>query len=151
MTSRLLACLLTCVLLSASAVAQDVQRVYLGQDGATFEEVRLETLESERLESSVDAINSMNLAERGASIAGALLRALRSQNDLPLDYSPAEEMHAYLRHPDTGPSNATHLLQRAGNLYDGATSIRNSRYDLVVDPFKMQCRLRINIGRLMSK
>ena len=151
MTSRLLACLLTCLLLAAPASAQDLRRASLDRGEATLEEVRLEALESERIESPVDAIAGMNLAERGASIAAAVLRALRSQNDLPLNYSPAEHMHAYLRHPDAGPASAMHLIQRAGNLYDGATSIRSSRYDLMVDPFKMQCRLRIKLSRLMSK
>jgi hypothetical protein len=121
------------------------------EGAATLDEARLERVESRRVGTAIDAINSMNLAERGASIAAAVLRALRSQNDLPLDYSPAEAMHAYLRHPDAAPPEAIDFLQRAGNIYDGATSIRSSRYDLVVDPFKLQCRLRINLSRLMSK
>lgn len=143
MISRLLVYLLSCALTIISVSAQDVQRVSYEYSSDAFESTELKSARGE-LERTARALE-LDLAARGTSLAAALFRALRSQNNIDLEHSPAEEMHAYLRHPSSAPSDDNMLIRRAGRLYDQATSLRGDGYSVEVDWMNLEARVRIRL------
>ena len=145
------ALLIATLLMCCPVLGQSMAQMSVQTHSASMSKTSFEAMPYSQLDLP-EVIAGETAAQRGFSAAGfatALIEILASQNAITLEEMPSSSMDAFLR-PPRGGSDDSGLFRQAKNIYDSATTMQSRSAEVILDPLKMRCSLRIKLNRLLS-